>query len=80
MAGDIPKADAASPPLLLLRGLFQLIFPLVLGSWWTFLPVGSIALLLALRTSFEERMLLHRLDGYTEYTRRTRFRLVPGLW
>jgi protein-S-isoprenylcysteine O-methyltransferase Ste14 len=28
----------------------------------------------------EERFLAARLPGYAEYMRRTRYRLVPGVW
>lgn len=36
--------------------------------------------LLAMRIMVEERMLRIRLDGYGDYARRVRFRLIPGLW
>ena len=35
---------------------------------------------LALRILDEEAMLLRELDGYAEYTRSVRYRLVPGLY
>jgi protein-S-isoprenylcysteine O-methyltransferase Ste14 len=54
--------------------------PLVLGSWWTFLPVGVMAFAMVVRTAFEDRMLRRELPGYDDYARRTRYRLLPGLW
>jgi hypothetical protein len=33
-----------------------------------------------LRTSWEDALLRTELDGYTDYARHTRFRLVPGIW
>lgn len=54
--------------------------PLVLGSWWTFLPVGVMAFGMVIRTAFEDRMLHRELPGYDDYARRTRYRLLPGLW
>ncbi|MCP4654311.1 MAG: isoprenylcysteine carboxylmethyltransferase family protein, partial [bacterium] len=54
--------------------------PLVLGSLWAFVPVAVIVLLFVLRTALEDRTLREELAGYEEYTRRTRHRLVPGLW
>jgi protein-S-isoprenylcysteine O-methyltransferase Ste14 len=33
-----------------------------------------------LRTALEDRTLQLELPGYTEYTQRTRYRLVPGIW
>lgn len=61
--------------LLFLEGL-----ALWLGSY-----TGALALLLPLalmlaRIAVEERTLLATLSGYPEYTRRVRYRLVPGVW
>jgi len=32
------------------------------------------------RTALEDRTLLEELDGYVDYARQVRYRLVPGLW
>jgi protein-S-isoprenylcysteine O-methyltransferase Ste14 len=55
-------------------------FPLVIGSWWAFLTVGAYVLLFVVRTALEDRFLLRELPGYTDYARRTRYRLIPGIW
>lgn len=54
--------------------------PLVLGSWWTFVLVGLLTAGLIIRTFFEENVLRRDLPGYEDYTRRTRCRLLPGVW
>ena len=54
--------------------------PLMLGSIWTFAPAALIAALFVIRTILEDRTLRRELDGYEAYARRTRFRLVPGIW
>jgi protein-S-isoprenylcysteine O-methyltransferase Ste14 len=54
--------------------------PLALGSFWALVPAALAALVLVVRTAFEDRMLQNELDGYKEYTRRVRWRLVPGIW
>ena len=54
--------------------------PLLLGSAWTFVPVGLVAVLFVVRTGLEDGFLQRELPGYAEYTTRTRFRLVPGVW
>lgn len=54
--------------------------PLALGSWWALLPAAVAIALLTVRTSWEDRLLQAELPGYADYTRRTRFRLLPGLW
>lgn len=53
---------------------------LMLGSWWALLPALLALLSLVPRTLFEERTLRAELPGYTEYTRRVRWRWVPGVW
>jgi protein-S-isoprenylcysteine O-methyltransferase Ste14 len=39
-----------------------------------------MALLLAARIVGEERMLVTELEGYEEYRKRVRYRLVPFIW
>jgi hypothetical protein len=39
-----------------------------------------VVLLLARRTAIEDRMLQRDLEGYAQYTQRTRAGLLPGLW
>ncbi|HPM24439.1 MAG TPA: isoprenylcysteine carboxylmethyltransferase family protein [Phycisphaerae bacterium] len=51
-----------------------------LGSWWALLPAGAAAACLLRRLLIEDRFLHAHLDGYVEYGRRVRCRLVPGLW
>ena len=53
---------------------------LTLGSWIALAPAALVALLLVLRTSLEDRMLLTELAGYREYAKHVPERLVPGLW
>jgi protein-S-isoprenylcysteine O-methyltransferase Ste14 len=54
--------------------------PPMLGTWWTFIPVGFLTLLFVGRTHLEDRTLLTKLPGYEEYSLQTQFRLVPGIW
>ncbi|WP_210162935.1 methyltransferase family protein [Pleomorphomonas oryzae] len=53
---------------------------LALGSVLALLPAVLASALLALRTSWEDRLLQAELPGYDDYARRVRWRLVPGLW
>lgn len=54
--------------------------PLALGSWAAF-AVGLVGLVtMVVRTSLEDRTLQAELPGYTEFTQRTRYRLIPGVW
>lgn len=53
---------------------------LALASWWALIPAAWASGLLVLRTSWEDALLRAELDGYADYARRVRFRLMPGLW
>jgi protein-S-isoprenylcysteine O-methyltransferase Ste14 len=51
--------------------------PLLLGSIWG-LIIGVIALFVLIgRIIGEEKMLIEALPGYSDYMKRTRYRLVP---
>jgi protein-S-isoprenylcysteine O-methyltransferase Ste14 len=54
--------------------------PLILGSFWALAFTAFIVVLFIWRTALEDRMLRRELAGYEEFTARTSFRLVPGLW
>lgn len=54
--------------------------PLLLLSWWAFLPALLCVAGLVIRTALEDRTLRGELAGYEDYARRVRHRLVPGLW
>ncbi len=54
--------------------------PIMLGSWWAIVLGGVTAVLMIVRTDFEDKALLAELDGYQEYAARVRYRLLPGVW
>ena len=53
---------------------------LLLGSWLALVPASVIAVLLIVRTVFEDEMLRDQLPGYRQYAFDVRRRLVPGVW
>ena len=55
-------------------------WPLLLGSIWSFVPWAVLAMTLLVRTVLEDRTLQRELPGYEEYTKRTRYRLIPEIW
>jgi protein-S-isoprenylcysteine O-methyltransferase Ste14 len=57
-----------------------LAFPLVMNSYWAFIPAVMGAALLVARTILEDHMLVEELPGYEAYARRTRWRLIPWLF
>ena len=60
--------------------LQSLVVPLMFGSLWALLAGALAALSLIIRTVLEDRMLQEELDGYSEYAKQTRYRLLPGVW
>jgi protein-S-isoprenylcysteine O-methyltransferase Ste14 len=60
--------------------LFELATPILLGSWWAFIPGAITSVLFIIRTGLEDKTLLEELDGYQEFTEQTRYRLLPGIW
>jgi protein-S-isoprenylcysteine O-methyltransferase Ste14 len=61
--------------LLLLLGA-----PLALGSYWGLVALALIAPFLIWRLLDEERVLEQRLPGYSDYKRKVRWRLLPGVY
>jgi hypothetical protein len=59
--------------LLMLLGV-----PVALGSWWGVLVWLALLPTLAWRLIDEERMLLREFDGYADYRRKVRWRLMPA--
>lgn len=59
---------------------FTLVTPLILNSRWAFIPAGTAVAFHLLRTALEDRTLQKELDGYTDYARRVKYRLVPLIW
>ena len=61
--------------------IFYLFFtPLLLGSWWGILWGLVLLGLFAIRIQIEEGTLRRELQGYNEYAKRVRYRLIPGVW
>jgi protein-S-isoprenylcysteine O-methyltransferase Ste14 len=60
--------------------VFQVGASLLLGSWWGLAMAPLFAVLFAIRAGIEERALIAGLPDYADYTKRVRYRLVPGLW
>mgnify|MGYP000677000443 CR=1 FL=1 len=52
----------------------------MLGSLWALIPAVIAAALTVLRTALEDRLLREELEGYADYARRVRYRLLPGVW
>jgi len=61
--------------------LLYLATPLALGSYWALIPFTLMsAMVFPARIRNEEEVLLRELDGYGEYMKKIRFRMIPGIW
>jgi protein-S-isoprenylcysteine O-methyltransferase Ste14 len=54
--------------------------PLLLGSWWAFVPAILSVIGLVVRTALEDQTLRQELKGYEAYSQRVRYRLLPRVW
>jgi len=54
--------------------------PLLLGSLWALIPAVLTMMAVVLRTVLEDETLQKELPGYREYTKKTRSKLIPGIW
>ena len=61
--------------------LLMLLFtPLALGSFWGLLAFPPILATIAVRLVEEEKFLSKKLNGYTEYCQKVKYRLIPYVW
>jgi protein-S-isoprenylcysteine O-methyltransferase Ste14 len=54
--------------------------PLILSSFWTFIPAVLTITTVIVRTALEDHTLKNELEGYTEYSHHVDYRLIPGIW
>ena len=54
--------------------------PLVLASWWSLLCFLPYAAVMVVRIKNEEALLSAELEGYEEYKKRVKYRLIPFIW
>jgi len=57
-----------------------LAIPLVLGSWLAFAVMLLYPVAIVMRIGNEEKVLEEGLQGYTEYKKKVKYRLVPFIW
>lgn len=54
--------------------------PLLFGSWWAFIPAVLTIIAFTIRTALEDKTLQKELNGYSDYVKQVRHRLIPGIW
>jgi protein-S-isoprenylcysteine O-methyltransferase Ste14 len=60
--------------------MYVLTLPATLGSLWALILGAMVVILFIVKTTLEGRKLQVELDGYQEFARRVRYRLLPGVW
>jgi len=54
--------------------------PFITGSLWSLIPTSLAIILLFVRTVLEDKTLINELEGYRQYTMKTRNKLIPWVW
>jgi len=54
--------------------------PLLTGSILSFAPTSIAIIILFVRTNIEDKTLKNELNGYIEYTKQTRYKILPYVW
>ena len=60
--------------------LYYLAAPFFLDSIWVMIPAVCYIILMIIRTGLEDKFLSEKLEGYSEYAKQVRYRLLPGIW
>jgi protein-S-isoprenylcysteine O-methyltransferase Ste14 len=67
-------------PMYLSATILYLASTLVLGSYYTLIPMILLPFLLGYRIKNEEKVLMKGLPGYPEYMEKVKYRLIPFIW
>lgn len=67
-------------PMYAVTLLLFMSMPLVLGSVFSFLIFLAYPFIIAKRIRHEEEFLEKELDGYAEYKKKVKYRLIPFIW
>ena len=67
-------------PMYLATILLFLAIPIVLGSWISFLFFLFYPAVIVVRIGNEEQLLSKELNGYADYRKKVKYRLIPFIW
>ena len=67
-------------PMYLFTILMFLTIPVILGSLIGLIPFLFYPLLIVIRILNEEKLLTEELQGYSEYKKKVKYRLIPFIW
>lgn len=60
--------------------MFYIAAPFIIGSAYALIPGAVAIVLITIRTALEDKTLQNELNGYTEYTKQVKYKLIPGIW
>ena len=67
-------------PMYAVTVIMFLAMPVVLGAWASFCVMLIYPIVIVARILNEEKVLEEGLEGYTEYKKRVKYRLIPFIW
>ena len=67
-------------PMYMATILLYLAMPLVLGSWFSLIAFAFYPIIIIIRIINEEKVLEAGLEGYTEYKKKVKYRILPFIW
>ena len=67
-------------PMYLAVLVMYILSPLALGSYWAVLAVLPLPILVIFRIKNEEKVLVDKVPGYSEYIQKVKYRLIPYIW
>ena len=77
---DAKEEEKEQKTVIVLSGLMFLSMPLVLGSVISFVIMLLYIPIIAKRIRNEEQVLEGGLEGYAEYKKRIRYKVIPFVW
>lgn len=60
--------------------LFTAATPFIFGSLWALIPTAISIILMLIRTALEDGTLEKELEGYAEYKKKVRYKMMPYVW
>jgi len=67
-------------PMYIGATILMLCLPVALGSLYALIPAVFFVIFIIIRTVLEDKTLHKELEGYAEYAKKTKYRLLPGVW
>ena len=67
-------------PMYLANVIIYLSIPLVLGSYYSLLVISLFLVVFYFRIKNEEEVLKEGLEGYSDYMKKVKYRLIPYVW